>query len=264
MKLGRYEIVKQLGRGSMGLVYLARDPVLERLVAVKVLGRNSADESDFAGRFLKEAKAIARLSHPGIVTIYDVENDAGNLYIAMEYLEGVSLSKLIHDGSIPIEDALRYAIQIADSLDYAHRQGVVHRDIKPGNIILTRDGTTHITDFGIARIEDSSMTLQTQAGTILGTPAYMSPEQALGKTADSRSDIFSLGAMLYEMTVGHRPFGKGGKTLVSVLTQIVTTTPKPPCTLSGNIPSDVSALIMKAMEKILRTASQLPRPCQPS
>lgn len=249
MNLGRYEILREVGRGSMGVVYQARDPMIDRLVAVKVLRQDPSAGQDFAQRFLKEAKAIGRLSHPGIVTIYDVESDGGSLYIAMEYLEGVPLADLIHHGGLGIEDALRYGVQIAETLDYAHRQGVIHRDIKPSNIIVAPDGTLHITDFGIARIEDASMTLQTQAGMILGTPAYMSPEQALGKPVDRRSDIFSVGVMLYEMIVGRRPFGQEGATLASVLANIVSTTPQEPCSLSASIPQNISALIMKAIGK---------------
>ena len=175
----------------MGVVYQARDPQIDRVVAVKVLRQDRTSNEIFVKRFLKEAKVIGRLSHPNIVTIYDVGEEQGNIYIAMEFLEGVSLADLLHERRLTVDEVVEFGIEIAKTLGYAHGKGVVHRDIKPNNIIVQSDGRIRITDFGIAHIEDSSATLQTQAGEIMGTPAYMSPEQVFGQTIDGRSDISS-------------------------------------------------------------------------
>jgi serine/threonine-protein kinase len=220
MNYGRYQIIKEVGRGSMGIVYQARDPNIDRLVAVKVLRHDRITTDSFVKRFLKEAKVIGRLSHPHIVTIHDVGEDQGTVYIAMEFLEGISLSEIIQDRCLDAKEVIDFGTQIAETLDYAHRKGVIHRDIKPSNIVAEPDGQIKITDFGIARIEDSSATLQTQAGAIMGTPAYMSPEQVLGHSVDGRSDLFSLGVILYELSTGRRPFGGDGKNLATVLTKL--------------------------------------------
>lgn len=233
----------------MGVVYQARDPQIDRLVAVKVLRHDRVSTDTFVNRFLKEAKVIGRLSHPNIVTIYDVGNEEGNIYIAMEFLEGMSLSDFLIEKRPGPDKIIELGTQIAETLDYAHDKGVIHRDIKPTNIIVAPDGRIRITDFGIARIEDSTATLQTQAGEILGTPAYMSPEQISGQQIDRRSDIFSLGVILYEMTAGTRPFGGKEKTLASVFNDIIRITPPEPFIVSSIVPKKLSGLIMKALEK---------------
>ena len=249
MKFGRYEILCEIGRGSMGIVYQAQDPQIDRLVAVKVLRHDRVSSDAFVNRFLKEAKVIGRLSHPNIVTIYDVGEEQGNIFIAMELLEGLSLSDFLRKRNFSPKEVVELGIQITETLDYAHGKGVIHRDIKPSNIIVTPDGRIKITDFGIAHIEDSSATYQTQAGEILGTPAYMSPEQITGQPVDGRTDIFSLGIILYEMITGKRPFGGEGKTLATVFNDIMQRTPQDPIKISSSVPEGLSGLIMKALQK---------------
>jgi len=233
----------------MGVVYLARDPNIERMVAVKVLRQDRMGNEFFVKRFVKEAKVIGRLSHPNTVTVHDIGEEQGSVYIAMEYIEGVSLADIIKEKRLHAKEVVEFGVQIAETLEYAHRKGVVHRDIKPSNIIVQPDGRIKITDFGIARIEDSNASLQTQAGETIGTPSYMSPEQVLGKTVDGRSDLFSLGVVLYELCTGKRPFGGEGKTLATVFNEIIQITPPDPSILSGQIPREFSALIMKALQK---------------
>ena len=175
MKYGRYEIEKELGKGAMGVVFQAHDPQIDRRVALKVLRPERVTSEDFAQRFLKEARAIGRLSHPNIVTVHDVGNDHGTVYIAMEFLDGRPLDEILRENTLGLKDIVNIGIQVANSLDYAHLQHIVHRDIKPSNIMLTSEGRVKITDFGIARIEDPAAAQLTQAGEILGTPTYMSP-----------------------------------------------------------------------------------------
>ena len=245
MKFGRYQIVKEIGRGSMGVVYQARDPHIERLVAVKVLRQDRVTSEDFVRRFLKEARVIGRLSHSNIVAIYDVGEEDDMVYIAMELLDGVSLFDVIKGKKLNAIEIVTLGIQLAETLDYAHQKGVVHRDIKPSNIIVEENGQIKITDFGIAHVEDPNATLQTQAGEIMGTPSYMSPEQVLSKPVDGRTDIFSLGVILYEMTAGRRPFGGDGKALMTVMNEVVELTPQEPT----GIPVGLSRAIMKALQK---------------
>ncbi|MRR37627.1 serine/threonine protein kinase, partial [bacterium] len=178
---GRYTIIEQIGRGAMGVVYRAHDPQINRTVALKVLREDRVTSGDFVQRFIREAMAIGRLSHPNIVTVYDIGEDHGTVYIAMEFLEGVPLNDAIKGETFDGDRVADIAVQLADSLAYAHSKGIVHRDVKPSNIILTPSGQVKITDFGIAHIEDPEMTQQTQAGQILGTPVYMSPEQVSGQ-----------------------------------------------------------------------------------
>ena len=248
MNYGRYEIIREVGRGSMGVVYEARDPRIDRVVALKVLRQDRVSTDTFVKRFLKEAKVIGRLSHPHIVTIHDVGEDQGNIYIAMEFLEGSSFSDIIRERRLSIKEIVEFGVQIAETLDYAHRKGVVHRDIKPSNIIVQQDGWTKVTDFGIAHLDDASGTLQTQTGEIMGTPAYMSPEQVMGKPVDGRSDLFSLGVILYELCTGARPFGGEGKNLPTVFNEIIQAAPAEPDPTTG-IPSELSRVIMKSLRK---------------
>ncbi len=202
---GRYRIVRKLGMGGMANVYLAEDEVLGRRVAIKILNDRHAGDEQFVERFRREAKNAASLSHPNIVSIYDRGEAEGTYYIAMEYLDGRSLKELIvARGPAPIHLAVDYARQILAALRFAHRHGIVHRDIKPANVMLSRAGGVKVMDFGIAR--DTSFGDLTEAGTGIGTPAYMSPEQVLGDKLDARSDIFSLGVVLYQMVTGKKPF----------------------------------------------------------
>ncbi len=214
-KLGPYEIVALKGAGGMGEVYRARDTRLDRTVAVKILTQGVADTPEVRQRFEREARAVSSLNHPHICALYDIGNQDGIEYLVMEYLEGETLAARIEKGPLPTADLLRYASQIADALDRAHRQGIVHRDLKPGNVMLTKSGAK-LLDFGLAKggeifqgDVDSSPTVSqplTTKGTIVGTMQYMSPEQLEGKAVDMRSDIFSFGAMLYEMATGKKAF----------------------------------------------------------
>lgn len=249
MNYGRYEIVREVGRGSMGVVYEAHDPNIGRRVALKVLRPDRMSDEAFVKRFLREARAIGRLSHPNIVAVYDVGEDQGVVFIAMEFLEGTALNEIIRDGTSSIGQVVDLGIQAAETLDYAHQKGVVHRDIKPSNIMVQADGRIKITDFGIAHIEDASGTVATQMGEIMGTPAYMSPEQVLGKPVDGRADIFSLGALLYEMTAGKRPFGGEGKGLPTIFNEIINIAPPEPVTSSSPVPEPLSRIIMKCLAK---------------
>ncbi|MDI7260480.1 MAG: protein kinase [Thermodesulfobacteriota bacterium] len=244
---GRYQMIRELGRGSMGVVYQGRDPQIDRLVALKVLRQDRITSEAFVLRFLKEAKAIGRLSHPRIVSIYDVGQGRGTIYLAMEFIEGETLNHIIEKKKLSLEEIINLNIQIAETLDYAHQKGIVHRDIKPSNIILQVNGQIKITDFGIARIEDPSMPQQTQAGEILGTPAYMSPEQVLSHPVDGRSDLFSLGIILYESTTGSRPFR--GENMAAIFNAITQEHPIEPSKINPAISQSLSQVIMKCLSK---------------
>ena len=247
MEYGRYRIVKELGKGNMGVVYQAHDPQIDRMVALKVLRTDRVTSDDFVARFFKEARAIGRLSHPQIVTVYDVGEDHDTIYIAMEYLKGEPLNEVMQKGGMTHDQSIDIVQQVACALDYAHKEGIVHRDIKPSNIILTPDRKVKLTDFGIARIEDSTAGYQTQAGEILGTPIYMSPEQVTGKKADGRSDLYSLGVLFYEMIVGRRPFT--GTNLAAIFHSITHDTPEAPASADPFISRALSELIMKCLDK---------------
>ncbi len=247
MNYGRYKIVQELGRGAMGVVYQAHDPQIDRLIALKVLRQDRVTSDDFVKRFLKEAKAIGRLSHPGIVTVYDIGQDHGTIYIAMEYLDGTALDGVMAGQKFSPEEIVDIGSQVASALDYAHQKGIIHRDIKPPNIICTSNGTVKVTDFGIARIEDAAGQQQTKAGEILGTPLYMSPEQVSGMTVDGRSDIYSLGLILYELATGTRPFK--GSNLTTIFKAITQDIPQPVLELSQDIPAELSSTIMQCLDK---------------
>lgn len=247
MEYGRYRIVKELGKGTMGVVYQAHDPQIDRMVALKVMRPDRLTSEDFVARFLKEARAIGRLSHPRIVTIYDVGNANDTIYIAMEFLQGQPFNEVIRDRGLTAPQSVEIAIQVAEALDYAHGKGIVHRDIKPSNIILTRDDGIKLTDFGIAHIEDIAAGQQTRAGEILGTPIYMAPEQVAGSGADRRSDLYSLGVILYEMITGRRPFT--GDSITAIFRAIAMDQPEPPASLDPFISQALSDLIVKSLAK---------------
>lgn len=248
MNYGRYQIIEELGRGATGVVYKAHDPQIDRLVALKVLRPDRVTSENFVRRFLKEARAIGRLSHPNIVTVYDVGRDHGTIYIAMEFLEGVPLNEFPGRNGLSLEKVIGIGIQVAETLDYAHNNGIIHRDIKPSNIIVTSGDQARITDFGIARIEDPSAHHQTQAGEILGTPLYMSPEQIMGRPVDGRSDLYSLGVIVYELIAGRRPFN--GESLAAIFKAITQDDPAEPKKPDIPMPLPLSELIMKSLDKL--------------
>jgi len=250
-RFGRYEILSELGRGAMGVVYKARDPKINRVVAVKTVslaGQTPEEEREYRERFIREAEAAGRLSHPGIVTIFDVgeEPETRAPYIVMEYVGGQSLDKLLsQDGhKLPVETALQMTLELAEALDCAHGQGVVHRDLKPANILLTKDGHPKIADFGVAKLNLANQTL---AGRSLGTPAYMSPEQLNGEAVDGRSDLFSLGVVLYTVLTGYRPFQ--GNSAITVSFKVVNREPMPATLLNTELPPGLDYIIARAMAK---------------
>ena len=249
--LGRYRVLKELGRGAMGLVYLGKDPTIQRFVAIKTMRLDHIDDDDklqdFKARFFREAESTGRLSHPNIVTIYDAgeENDLG--YIAMELIEGTPLKQWARKPNLmPINEVLLTVATVADALDYAHQQGVIHRDIKPANIMLTKDRIVKVMDFGIAKMASSS---KTQTNIVLGTPTYMSPEQIAGKKVDGRSDIFSLGVVLFELLTGQLPFTADN--LSAVLFSIAHHPHPAIQTLRPDLPPMVQEIVDRALQKEL-------------
>jgi tRNA A-37 threonylcarbamoyl transferase component Bud32 len=245
----RYEIEKTLGRGAMGIVYLARDPLIDRRVALKTLRLDVDAEiaDEFRERFLREAQAAGRLNHPGIVTIHDIGEDrsSGVLYIAMEFIDGRDLKQILATGHrFRPSEAARIVADVAVALDYAHQMGVVHRDIKPGNLILTHNGSARIADFGIARMEHSSLTVD---GQFIGTPNFMSPEQITGLALDGRSDLFSLGVVLFTLLTGQRPFT--AETMHEVTRKILEEPPPIPSTVDENVPAAFNPIVMKLLDK---------------
>jgi serine/threonine protein kinase len=246
-KLGRYEILSELGQGAMGVVYKAIDPLIDRVVAIKTIKFEGSREdcAQFEERFYREAKSAGRLNHPHIVTIYDVGKSDSTAYIAMEYLQGRQLKDILDvHTAMPVDTIVDIAAQIAEGLAYAHKNGIVHRDIKPANIMLVQGDKVKITDFGIARMSSSTGTL---AGTVLGSPRYMAPEQVIGKVVDGRSDIFSLGVVLYEMLTGESPFD--GDNINTTMYRIVNEAPVPPKTLVPRIPEVFDYIVAKALAK---------------
>ena len=249
-QLGRYKIQQVLGRGAMGTVYRAHDPKIDRVVAIKTItiqGLGADEDDEYRERFVREAQAAGKLSHPGVVTIYDVGEQEGIQapYIVMEYIEGTTLESLIgNSAEKPIPETLDLVKQVAEALDYAHSQGIVHRDIKPANIIVTRDGRAKITDFGIARL---AVTQLTMPGEAIGTPCYMSPEQIAGGHLDGRSDLFSLGIILYSMLVGQKPFK--GENATSLMFNITYAEPLPITHLNPSLDPQLNHVIRRALAK---------------
>jgi serine/threonine-protein kinase len=246
---GRYEILSELGRGTSGVVYKARDPKLDRLVAMKILRPElvSLEESgvEVKQRFHQEAVAAGRLTHPAIVAVHDVGEAEGRPFMVMEYIEGGTLADLLLGGRpLPLADAAGIVAQVCGALDYAHRHGVVHRDIKPRNILIGQPGITKVTDFGTARILGAS---HTQTGTMMGTPAYMSPEMVRGQAADPRSDLFSLGVVLYETLTGVNPFN--ATDLAAVLYRIVNTDPPSVRHHNPGLPPALDGVVRRALAK---------------
>ena len=242
----RYEIISQTGVGGMATVYTARDNVLNRKVAIKVLKDEFTTDEEFVKRFNSEAQAAASLSHPNIVSIYDVGNEDGIYYIVMELVRGKTLKQIItEEGALPWKWSVNIAMQIASALETAHKNNIVHRDIKPHNIIITEDGVAKVTDFGIAKAVSNSTI--TAFGTTIGSVHYFSPEQAKGGYTDAKSDIYSLGVVMYEMLTGRVPFDSD--TSVSVALKHMQEPPVPPMEINDNIPQAVNDIILKAMEK---------------
>ncbi|MBZ0105863.1 MAG: protein kinase [Sulfuricella denitrificans] len=245
--IGRYEIISEIGQGAMGVVYRALDPLLERTVAIKTISLDlSKDEfEEFEQRFYREAKSAGRLNHPNIVTIHDVGNTDNIAYMAMEFLEGVELRDIMDAGAqLELDRIVEIVSQVADGLAFAHEHGVVHRDIKPSNIMILKNGVAKITDFGIALIPSSSRTM---AGMVLGSPKYMSPEQVVGQDVDQRSDIFSLGVMLYEMLTGKPPFS--GDNISAIMYRILNETPMAPATVKPGLPEIFNYILARALAK---------------
>jgi serine/threonine-protein kinase len=245
-RLGRYEILGELGRGAMGVVYRARDPIIDRVVALKTinLALTGAALASFEARFFQEARSAGRLNHPNIVTIYDAGKADGVAYIAMEFLEGTSLREVLDEQPLSIPRILETVAQVARGLAYAHENGVVHRDIKPANIIVLRNRRPKITDFGIARLGEADGVGSERAG----SPKYMSPEQIRGDvTLDGRSDVFSLGTVLYEMLTGKPPFA--GETVTEIMQSVLEHTPPVPSVVDAHVPPELDGVVMRMLAK---------------
>ncbi len=254
-KVGRYEILASIGAGGMGEVFRARDPRLGREVAIKVLPALMAQDPDRLARFQREARAVAALNHPHIVTIYSVEEVEGVHFLTMELVDGRPLDQLICADGLPAQQIMEIAKGLADALASAHDKGIVHRDLKPANIMLTNDGRIKVLDFGLAKVtnadnpSDSTLTSagHTALGVVMGTPAYMSPEQIAGRVIDSRADIFSFGVILYEMASGRRPFE--GDSSAELASAILRDTPRPLREICLGLPSNLFAVIERCLRK---------------
>lgn len=249
-RFGRYKVLGEIGAGAMGVVYLARDDVIGRGVAVKTLvmrsGLSGEDEAEVKERFRREAKAAGVLQHPNIVVIYDVGEERGAPFIAMEHLKGATLIEIIEESPSPVPRAIHIVTQLLSALSYAHGHGVVHRDIKPDNVFLLPDGTVKVVDFGIAHI--ASATNLTVSGQVLGTPRYMSPEQVKGEVVGFQSDIFSVGILLYEILTGRPAFD--GNSPTSVMYKVVHEQPPPPREFNLAVPHELEAVISRATAKV--------------
>ncbi|MBA2301126.1 MAG: protein kinase [Acidobacteria bacterium] len=252
MNISHYRLEEEIGRGGMGVVYRAVDSRLGRAAAIKLLPPDATADPERHRRFVREAQAASALNHPNIVTIYEIGEDAGTTFIAMELVDGTPLDQVLAGGPLPLATALDYGTQIAGALEVAHSGGIIHRDIKPANIIITREGRVKVLDFGLAKLiqrnpTDATITAATVAGTVMGTAAYMSPEQAEGHPVDSRSDIFSFGAVLYEMLAGRRPFG--GSSPAGLISAILRDEPPPIRTTRPDAPMGVEAILRRTLAK---------------
>jgi serine/threonine protein kinase len=251
-RLGRYQLEALLGEGSMGQVYRARDTRLGRPVAIKVIRAEGAQRPDFRIRFQREAQATAALNHPHICTMYDAGEQEGASYLVMEYVEGQTLAARLREGQLPLDQLLRRAIEVSQALAAAHERGIIHRDLKPANLMLTPAGVK-ILDFGLAKFTGPGASATgaavdvTAAHTILGTPAYMSPEQTRGEELDPRSDLFSFGCVLYEAATGVRPFR--GASLSEILREVVNGHPPPPSSLRPELPAAWDSILMRTLAK---------------
>ncbi|HEY3174752.1 MAG TPA: serine/threonine-protein kinase [Candidatus Polarisedimenticolia bacterium] len=250
-RIDRYEVQEVIGRGAMGVVYRALDPVIGRVVALKTIHRPDDGlgpvRSESLERFSREARAAGLLSHPNIVTVYDVGSADGNTlsYIAMEFVEGRTLRQMAHAGKpMPSEMVLEIALQVARALDYAHRRGVIHRDVKPANILIREDGLVKLADFGVARIDVSDLT---RTGQSVGSPAYIAPEILLEQPTDGRADLFSLGVILYELLTGGKPFQ--GETLAALYHRVIAVTPEPPSRVHPAVPLEWDKIVLKLLAK---------------
>lgn len=247
-KLGKYEIKRELGRGAMGIVFEGFDPFIERTVAIKTIQKTLIDKSEVQetlSRFRREAQAAGRLTHPNIVAVYEYGEESDVAFIAMEYIVGTELKEQFDRATrFSLEDIAKTMTQLLDALEYSHTRGVIHRDIKPTNILITKDGQVKIADFGIAKIESSDLT---QVGTVLGTPSYMSPEQFLGQTVDRRSDIFSAGVILYQFLTGERPFT--GSNMTVIMHKVLNEAPASPKKLNPDLPESLCKVVEKAIAK---------------
>ena len=253
--LGHYRVVAELGVGGMGEVYRATDTKLGREVALKVLPAGMAASADRLERFRREAKALAALDHPGIVTVFSVEEAEGVHFLTMQLIEGQALDSAIPEGGLPIQRLLDIASALADALAAAHDRGIVHRDLKPANVMITTDGRVKVLDFGLAKelraADPTDVTLtsspHTEIGVVMGTPAYMSPEQVVGAALDHRTDIFSLGVLLYEMVTGRRPFQ--GRSSAETTSAILRDTPAAVTEVRADVPGDLARIIRRCLEE---------------
>jgi len=244
-RIGKYRVLEPIGRGGMGSVYKAHDPLLDRMVAIKVMAEDAEAGTEARQRFLREARSAARLNHPNIITVYELGEDQGRVFIVMELLEGEPLSRLIgRVPPVPLRRKLGLMMQICDGLAFAHQRGVVHRDIKPGNIFVLDNGQVKILDFGIARVGSSELT---RTGLLMGTPTYMSPEQARGRRSDARSDIFSVGVVFYELLSGRKPFV--GEDYFETLEKVRSDTPPPLASVAPGLPVALVGVVERAMAK---------------
>ena len=242
---GRYEILEVVGSGGMAIVYKAKDKLLDRYVAVKMLREELQDDKDFVERFKAEARSAASLNHPNVVSVFDVGTDGDREYFVMEYIEGITLKEIIDSKQLGWKTACSYGVQIAGAIEHAHRKSIVHRDIKPHNILITKDKVVKVTDFGIARAVTSSTIVR--AGNVIGSVHYFSPEQASGGVVDFKSDIYSMGVVLYEMLTGRVPFE--AENPVAIAKMHVDNQPQPPIELNPEIPETVNDIVLKAIAK---------------
>jgi serine/threonine-protein kinase len=246
-QLGRYRVIAEVGRGAMGIVYKAEDPVLDRPLAIKTIfiPADETDRKEYEARFNQEARAAGRLAHPGIVTIYDVGREGEMLFMAMELLDGIDLSTRAKERRFSVPETIEITAQVAEALAFAHDRGVVHRDIKPPNIMIVGNGRVKLMDFGIARVRQSD--LKTETGIMLGTPRYMSPEQVSGRPTDHRSDIFSLGTVIYEMLTASKLYA--GNDPSEIMYNVVNLRPAPPSHINRQVPPMLDLVLAKALEK---------------